>query len=148
MSTLWRVEINPQTGKIISNQQILDKHCEFPIVPQQQVGQNSPSTYLSIQRPGVDTNKEIFGAIARFEPKSDNLTIADCGENRYPSEPIYVQDSENPEQAWILTVVYDGNSDSSEVWVFDSDRLDDEPVCKLELPSVIPHSFHGTWKAS
>ncbi len=148
VSTLWRVEINPQTGKIISNQQILDRHCEFPIVPQQQVAQNSPSIYLSIQRPGVDTSKEIFGAIARFEPKSDNLTIADCGENRYPSEPIYVQDIENPEQAWILTVVYDGNSDSSEVWVFDSDRLNDEPVCKLELPSVIPHSFHGTWKAS
>jgi carotenoid cleavage dioxygenase-like enzyme len=148
VSTLWRVEINPQTGKIISNQQILDRHCEFPIVPQQQVGQNSPSTYLSIQRPGVDTSKEIFGAIARFEPKSNKLTIADCGENRYPSEPIYVQDSENPELAWILTVVYDGNSDSSEVWVFDSDRLDDEPVCKLELPSVIPHSFHGTWKTS
>jgi carotenoid cleavage dioxygenase-like enzyme len=148
VSTLWRVEINPQTGKIISNQQILDRHCEFPIVPQQQVGQNSPSTYLSIQRPEVDTSKEIFGAIARFEPKSDKLTIADCGENRYPSEPIYVQDSGNPEQAWILTVVYDGNSDSSEVWVFDSDRLNDEPVCKLELPSVIPHSFHGTWKTS
>jgi carotenoid cleavage dioxygenase-like enzyme len=148
VSTFWRVEINPQTGKIISNQQILDKHCEFPIVPQQQVGQNSPSTYLNIQRPGVDTSKEIFGAIARFEPKSDKLTIADCGENRYPSEPIYVQDSENLEQAWILTVVYDGNSHSSEVWVFDSDRLNDEAVCKLELPSVIPHSFHGTWKAS
>jgi len=184
VSTLWRVEINPQTGKIISNRQILDKHCEFPIVPQQQVGQNSaalnldksgqpstkkvvlifgspkhgcpdlstenpsPSTYLNIQRPGVDTSKEIFGAIARFEPKSDKLTIADCGENRYPSEPIYVQDSENPELAWILTVVYDGNSHSSEVWVFDSDRLNDEAVCKLELPSVIPHSFHGTWKAS
>ncbi|WP_242044459.1 carotenoid oxygenase family protein [Anabaena azotica] len=25
------------------------------------------------------------------------------------------------------------------------DRLDQAPVCQLQLPSVIPHSFHGTW---
>jgi carotenoid cleavage dioxygenase-like enzyme len=39
-----------------------------------------------------------------------------------------------------------GHTHSSEVWVFASDRLNAEPVCKLGLPSVIPHSFHGTWK--
>jgi carotenoid cleavage dioxygenase-like enzyme len=42
--------------------------------------------------------------------------------------------------------VYDGNSDTSEVMVFDSNALDDEPVCRLGLPNVIPHSFHGKWK--
>ncbi|MHC5716690.1 MAG: carotenoid oxygenase family protein, partial [Nostoc sp.] len=63
----------------------------------------------------------------------------------YPSEPIPAQDAQNPEQGWVLTVVYDGNSHSSEIWIFDSARLDAEPVCKLGLPNVIPHSFHGTW---
>ncbi len=68
------------------------------------------------------------------------------GENRYPAEPIYAPKPENPDLGWIVTVVYDGNTDTSEVWVFDSDGLDREPICRLSLPSVIPPSFHGTWK--
>ncbi|HEY9875676.1 MAG TPA: carotenoid oxygenase family protein, partial [Candidatus Obscuribacterales bacterium] len=71
---------------------------------------------------------------------------ADLGENRYPTEPIYAADAQNPEKGWVLTVVYDGNAKESEVWVYQCDRLDEEPVCRLGLPSVIPLSFHGTWK--
>jgi carotenoid cleavage dioxygenase-like enzyme len=101
---------------------------------------------MSLQREGVDISQEIYGAIARFDHQTDTLTEADLGENRYPSEPIYAKDALNPEQGWVLTVVYDGNSDTSEVWVFDSDALDEEPVCRLGLPSVIPFGFHGQWK--
>lgn len=145
-STLWQVHLNPKQGLVTAIQQVLDRHCEFPIVPQQQVGQASNSTYLSVHRQGVDISQEIFGAIARFDHQTDTLTTADLGENRYPMEPIYAPDPQNPNQGWIVTVVYDGNTDTSEVWVFDSDRLDEQPVCKLELPSVVPMSFHGTWK--
>jgi carotenoid cleavage dioxygenase-like enzyme len=109
------------------------------------VGQASRYTYISKSRSGTDISQEMLNAIARFDHKTETLTEADFGENRYPSEPIHAQDTQNTEQSWVLTVVYDGNSHSSEVWVFDSDRLDAEPVCKLGLPTVIPHSFHGTW---
>jgi carotenoid cleavage dioxygenase-like enzyme len=99
-------------------------------------------------RQGTDISQEILNAIARFDHKTDTLTEANMGENRYPSEPIYTPNAHNPDQGWIITVIYDGNTDSSEVWVFDSDRLDKEPICRLGLPGVIPHSFHGTWKAA
>lgn len=145
-STLWETVVQPTNGKVISNQQILDKHCEFPVVPPQQVGKAANQTYISLHRSGVDTSKEALGAIARFDNQTKNLTVADMGENRYPSEPIYAPKPENPDLGWIVTVVYDGNTDTSEVWVFDSDKLDEEPICKLALPSVIPLGFHGTWK--
>ncbi len=138
-STFSRVNLNPQTGKVTAIQQLSDQHCEFPSVPQPNFGQVSRYTYMSAFRPGTDVSQEILNAIARFDHQTDTLITADCGENCYPSEPIPVED-------WVLTVVYDGNSHSSEVWVFDSDRLDQEPICKLQLPSVIPPSFHGTWK--
>jgi carotenoid cleavage dioxygenase-like enzyme len=145
-STLARVQVNPQTGKVTKIEPILDRQCEFPTVPPQNLGQASRYTYMSTCRQGTDISKELLNAIACFDCKTETLTEANFGENRYPSEPIYAQDAENPQQAWILTVVYDGNSHSSEVWIFASDRLDSEPVCQLELPSVIAHSFHGTWK--
>ena len=145
-STLWRVNLAPETGKVTAIQEVLDEHCEFPIVPQQYVGQASPDTYLSVHRQGADSSQEIFGAIARFDHHTETLTTADLGENRYPMEPIYAPDPQNPDQGWIVTVVYDGNSDTSEVWVFESDGLDEPPVCRLGLPSVVPMGFHGTWK--
>lgn len=145
-SSLSRLQLNPQTGKVTAIEQILDRHCEFPSVPPENVGKASRYTYLSTFRQGTDISEEILNAIARFDHQAEKLTSSDCGENRYPSEPIYVEDAENPNQAWVITVVYDGNINSSEVWVFNADRLDEEPICKLRLPSVIPHSFHGTWK--
>jgi carotenoid cleavage dioxygenase-like enzyme len=145
---LSRVYLHPQTAKVIKIEKICDCQCELPTVPQQNVGKESPYTYLSIFRSQSDMPGELLNAIARYDHKTDTLKIANIGENRYPSEPIYVQDRENPLQAWVITVVYDGNEDTSQVWIYDADKLDEETVCKLQLPSVIAHSFHGTWKPS
>jgi len=144
--TLYSTRLNPQTGKVTQLVELLDRACEFPVVPPQVVGQVSPVTYLSVFRDGVDIGQELLGAIARFDRSTDTLTVADLGESRYPSEPLHATDALNPEQAWVLSVVYDGNSDTSEVWVYNSDALDEEPVCRLGLPGVIPFSFHGKWK--
>ena len=140
-SKLSRVSLNPQTGKVSNIETLFDRHCEFPIVPQQNVGKSSRYTYLSTVKEGTDISKEILNSIARFDHQTDSITEANFGENRYPSEPIYAQ-------GFILTVVYDGNSDSSELWIFDADKLNEKPVCKLSLPSVIPPGFHGTWKSA
>ena len=145
-STLWQVHLNPLLGKVTAIRKVLDRCCEFPIVVPHLIGQASSPTFLSVHRPGIDISQEMFGAIARFDRQSETLTVADIGENCYPMEPIYAPDPENPDLGWIVTVVYDGNTDRSEVWVFDSDRLDESPVCRLGLPSVVPMGFHGTWK--
>ncbi|MEM8720231.1 MAG: carotenoid oxygenase family protein [Cyanobacteria bacterium P01_G01_bin.39] len=145
-SSLWSLVIEPQTAKVISNQQISPVCDEFPLVSPVKVGQDWRYTYLNVHREGVTHGQELFNAIARFDRTTGKIAIADLGKNIYPSEPILVPRKEDPEQGWLLTVVYDGNTDSSEVRIYHSDRLGEAPVCRLALPSVIPHSFHGTWK--
>ena len=145
-STLWQVRLNPLTGNVVETHELLDRSCEFPVVKPQEVGEFNRNTYLLLHRRGVEAGQDFFGSIARFDQKTGDLMEADLGENRYPMEPIYAPDAENSNQGWIVTVVYDGNCDRSEVWVFDSDRLSDQPVCRLALPEVIPLGFHGTWK--
>lgn len=145
-TTFTRVQLNPQTAKVTGIETLLNRTCEFPNVPPQNVGKFSRYSYMSIFREGTDVEGEILNGIARFDHQTGTLSEADLGENRYPCEPLPAQDNQNPEQSWILTVVYDGNTNNSEVWIFESQHLNDEPVCKLGLPSVIPHSFHGTWK--
>ncbi|MEO0491339.1 MAG: carotenoid oxygenase family protein, partial [Cyanobacteria bacterium J06659_2] len=96
----------------------------------------------------LDDDDELFGAIARFEPETQTLTIADVGSRRYASEPMIATHPDDPTQEWLLTVVFDGNTDSSELWIYDAERLDEAPLCRLGLPEIIPHRFHGTWKAA
>lgn len=146
--TYWRIQIDPLNGQVLSQTELIDQGCEFPVVKPQQVGQNADAVYLSIHRPGADSHHDLFGAIAAFNPQTDALTLADCGAHRYPSEPVYVEDADDPSRGWILTVVFDGEREQSDVWIFNADTLDHGPVGRLGLPGIIPHSFHGTWQAS
>ena len=143
---LWSIKINPQTGQVTASDQLLDRHCEFPVVAAHQVAKPWRYSYFSTHGEDAIPVQELFNAIACFDRQTGNLTLADMGANIYPSEPIYVSQPDNRERGWLLTVVYDGNTDSSEVRIYNSDRLNEEPLCRLALPSTIPHSFHGTWK--
>ncbi|MBW4582933.1 MAG: carotenoid oxygenase family protein [Tildeniella nuda ZEHNDER 1965/U140] len=144
--TLWRLRLEPKTGVVLELDEVVSRSCEFPTVQPQFVGQPSRYTYLSVRRPDADLRHDLFGAIARYDYQTATLTEADLGANRYTSEPIYAPDAGNASQGWLLTVVYDGQTDRSEAWIFNSDRLEDEPVCTLALPAVVPLGFHGTWK--
>ena len=144
--TLWQLRLEPQSGNVIANTEVLDRGCEFPVVAPAEVGQPARFTYCSMHRPDVDVSQELFEAIARFDWQTGNLQLADLGSGCYPTEPIYAPDTEDSTQGWILTVVFDSHSDRSEVQIFASDRLDNAPVCRIALPSVIPLGFHGTWK--
>jgi all-trans-8'-apo-beta-carotenal 15,15'-oxygenase len=148
VGTLWQLVIDPTAGKLISSEQLIDRSCEFPLVPSSQVGQAWRYTYLATHKPGAILNRELVGTIGRFDRRTNTLTTADLASHLYPTEPIHVVDRSDPNRGWILTVIYDGEHHQSEVWIYDCDRLDEPAVCRLGLPSVIPMGFHGTWKST
>lgn len=145
--TLWHLRLDPRSGTVLELEEVLSRGCEFPVVKPEEVGQPWRYTYLAVRRAAADADdRELFGAIARFDHQTRILTELDAGENRYPGEPIYAADAHQPERGWILTLVYDGESDRSELWICDADHLDAGPVCRLGMPQVIPFGFHGTWQ--
>jgi all-trans-8'-apo-beta-carotenal 15,15'-oxygenase len=148
IGTLWQLVIDPIGGKLISSIKLSDRSCEFPIVPQAQVGQDWRYTYLAVHKPDTIFHQELVGTIGRFDRQDQTLTTANLDRHLYPTEPIHVVDKFDPNQGWILTVVYDGKNHQSEVWIYDCDRLNESPVCRLGLPSVVPMSFHGTWQSN
>jgi all-trans-8'-apo-beta-carotenal 15,15'-oxygenase len=148
IGTLWQLVINPASEKLVSNEQLTDRSCEFPSVAQAQVGKEWRYTYLAVHKPGAILHQELVGTIGRFDRHTQILTTATLDRHLYPTEPIHVVDQLDLSQGWVLTVIYDGKYHQSEVWIYDCDRLDDEPVCRLGLPSVVPMGFHGTWKSS
>jgi carotenoid cleavage dioxygenase-like enzyme len=146
IGTLWQLVINPTSGRLISSDRLVDRSCEFPVVPASQVGRAWRYTYLSAHKSGSILHQELLGTIGRFDRHTHTLTLAELDRHLYPSEPIHVVDRDDRSQGWIITIIYDGAADRSEVWIYDGDRLNESPVCRLALPSVVPMSFHGTWK--
>jgi all-trans-8'-apo-beta-carotenal 15,15'-oxygenase len=143
---LWELRLNPRSGQIVESGFVSDRSCEFPVVDPNLVGQPSRFTYLSMRGPDADIGRELFGAIARYDAQAQELTVADCGDAHYSMEPIYAPDAYDAEQGWIVTVVFDSDRTSSEVWIYDGNHFGESPVCRLALPHVIPFGFHGTWK--
>ncbi|PSN12685.1 hypothetical protein C7271_23295 [filamentous cyanobacterium CCP5] len=139
---LRQFRLDPRTGKILEQTTRLDRSCELPVVPP-----GDPllaPTFLVCDRPDRPTG-QLFNALARLDANG-HLTVADMGPQHYPSEPIWAADCQDLHRAWVLSVVYDGEADTSEIWIYDAEGLDGNPVCRLGLPQVIPHSFHGTWQ--
>ena len=143
--SLWRLQIHPQSGQVQRAEEVMDRTCEFPVVNPRQVGQAWRYTYCAI-RSDQDAPTDLFGAIARFDHHRGDLMVSNLGSHRYPTEPIFAPHPTQADQGWILTVVFDGDRSCSEVWIFDSQHVDEEPLCRLGLPSVVPMGFHGTWK--
>ena len=143
---LWRVRLDPQTARVLSQEPLSDRTCEFPTVVAADVGCDWRYTYLGVHRTGTVPGSELIGAIAAYDRQSQQFTVAEPGPDCYPSEPIFAPDPQDPTTGWLLTVMYDGRARQSEVWIYERDRLADGPICRLGLPEVVPHSFHGTWQ--
>jgi all-trans-8'-apo-beta-carotenal 15,15'-oxygenase len=148
------VRLDPAANRVRAQTVIYDRHCDFPVVAARAVGQRSRYSYLSVHRAEFpqpeDYRLELFGAIACHDAQRETVAIAEAGPGRYPSEPVVAMDcggdgDANAPQNWLLSVVYDGNHDRSELWIYDAAAIAQGPHCRLALPGVVPHSFHGIW---
>ena len=142
---LWQIRLEPTSGKVLSNECVLDRDCEFPKVAASKVGQPWQHTYFMMHRDGVSTGANWFGALGRFNYVTGQLLQADLGEGYYANEPMHVSNLNG--KNWLLDVVFNANEHQSEFWIFDADTLG-EPICRLALPSTIPLGFHGTWQSN
>jgi all-trans-8'-apo-beta-carotenal 15,15'-oxygenase len=141
---LWRMRVNPQTATVEKSWCLDERTCEFPTVSPASVGKPSRYTYLGA-RSDQSRTTDLFDALACFDHQQETLTLTDLGPGRYPSEPIFAPDPHRADKGWILSVVYNAQHHASELWIFESDALGNEPLCRVALPEAIAFSFHGTW---
>ena len=140
------MRLDAQTARLRSQEPLSERTCEFPTVAAGDIGRDWRYTYLGVHRANTVPGSELLGAIATFDRQTQNLTVADPGPDYYPGEPIFIPDPQNRATGWLVVVVYDGRARRSEVWIYGRDRLADGPICRLGLPEVVPHGFHGTWQ--
>jgi carotenoid cleavage dioxygenase len=51
----------------------------------------------------------------------------------------------NSDEGWVMSYVYDENSNETEFVILDASDLKKDPVARVKLPQRVPHGFHGSW---
>jgi carotenoid cleavage dioxygenase-like enzyme len=153
---LERVILDPISGRCLASETQIDRHCEFPIVAPEAVGTDADRIFVVTRRPEGQPFGDLFGAIGRYDVTEDRLTLLDCGDRVYPSEPIFVSGTvansgnsgaSGDRDSWLIFPVFLAEAQRSEVWIVPADRVEEGAVCRLALPEIVPIGFHGTWHA-
>ncbi|NJN23410.1 MAG: carotenoid oxygenase family protein [Acaryochloridaceae cyanobacterium RL_2_7] len=143
---LWQGEINLDRLTLVNSEVLVPQVSEFPTVSPLEVGRQTSATYFSMNHDSAP-RLSLLQNIGRYDHQSGLVQTSQLPESHYGMEPLFAPDRRGVTDGWILTVVYDSDRHQSEVWIFAAKHLE-HPICRLQLPSVIPIGFHGQWVAA
>ncbi len=132
------------TAKRVFETRLDDRPQEFP--------RHDPRVGLQRHRYGYTSEVSVggpnlHGAIIKHDVDAGTTEAHEFGPGRGGAEPLVVPkaDSTAEDDAWILTVVYDPASDSSELCILDGQDFTGPEVARIHLPQRVPFGFHGNW---
>jgi carotenoid cleavage dioxygenase-like enzyme len=147
MPELWRFTIDTATGKV-HEEQVDDRPGEFPRVADSVIG--LPHRYGYMMGLPDDPNYESAasnpGTIIKYDRHTGERSEITLGLGHAPGEPVFVpaDGGINEDDGYLMTFVYDADTDTSRYVVMDASTMDDTPVASIELPRI-PFGFHGSW---
>ena len=144
---LWRWTIDTATGEV-HEEQVDDRAGEFPRVADSVVGQPHRYGYLMSMSDGAfgDDPANAKGCILKYDRQTGERTSIEFGRGRVPGEAVFVPSASpaGEDDGWLMTYVYDADSNSSRFVIMDAATMDNAPVATVQLPRV-PSGFHGNW---
>jgi len=89
-----------------------------------------------------------FNAIAHHDFARGERRLYELPEGDYVGEPVFVPRARDAQegQGYLLSTIYRGAENRSDLAIFDAENVADGPVACAELPHRVPFGFHGNWK--
>lgn len=147
---LYRWTIDTTSGRV-AEQQIDDLPAEFPRVPDALAGLKNRYGYMMANAAASAFEEPLTadGAILKYDLDTGERTSVNVGKGRLPGESSFVPkaNAAAEDDGYLMTYVYDANTDASEFAIFDAATMSDDPVATVSLPRV-PFGFHGNWVPS
>jgi carotenoid cleavage dioxygenase-like enzyme len=144
---LWRWTIDTVSGTV-REERVDDRPAEFPRVADSVVGLKHRYGYMMAIPDNPDYSNPMgqTGAIVKYDRETGARTEYVLGQGRLPGEPVFVpaDGATAEDDGYLMTYVYDAESDSSEFIVLDAATMDQTPVASIDLPRI-PFGFHGNW---
>jgi all-trans-8'-apo-beta-carotenal 15,15'-oxygenase len=138
---LYRAYVQPKK-KTVRLEQRWSQPCEFPQVAPAVQGCRHRYGYVLASRDGEPQTK-----IAKIDYETGGTISFVFAPNQFPSEAVFVprQSTAEEDDGYLISLVYDANTDRCYVAVFDAQRLGHGPLAQLWFAHHIPRPIHGTW---
>ncbi len=144
---LWRWTIDTTKGTV-HEEQVDDRPGEFPRVADDVVGLKHRYGYEMRGMEGalVGDPAKASGGIRKYDREAGTFEDCEFGVGRLGGEPVFAPaaNRQGEDHGYLMTYVYDAETDLSELIIVDAQSMDDEPVARVHLPRV-PGGFHGSW---
>jgi hypothetical protein len=132
--------------------QVDDRHLEYPRIDAMCEGEPFRYGYaveLSWGEPGDPADEVVPSGLLKFDLRRDDPAASwSPGPWRRASEPVFVRaaDGHSDDEGWLLTVVDDANTGTSDLYVLDASSLGRRnPETVIHLPVPLPFRSHGEW---
>ncbi len=144
LPALARWTIDLEAGRI-AERRLDDIPVEFPRIDDAVTG--LPHRYGYCVRLGDQADEPSQVGLIQYDLTRDQSTRFDPGQHRFPGEPVFVRaaDGKGEDEGWVLSVVYDASSDTSDLVILDATSFAGPPVATVHLPARVPFGFHGSW---
>ena len=82
-----------------------------------------------------------LGTDAPFHQQQATTDVWDAGPDQFAQEPIFCPcpDAQTEDDGWLLSMVYDSVSDTTQLAVLDAQDLQKGPIARIKLPHRIPY---------
>jgi carotenoid cleavage dioxygenase len=138
--TLDRWTVDLSAGKVLE-ERIDDRGQEFPRVDERLTGRRHRYGYSV----AVDDRGAFSSTLLRYDMAGGAVATRDFGAGAELGEFVFVPSGPDAaeDDGVLMGLVYDGSAGVSSLAVLDAASL--STVATVELPTRVPHGFHGNW---
>lgn len=142
-AVLYQWRFNLKTGKV-QEEKLSDVPCDFPRMNEQLLGCKMRYGYAAQMG---NHPLPLFEAILKYDFNTGACETHPFGQGRYGGEAVFVPrpGATAEDDGWLVTFVYDEDSNTSELVVVNAAEMTKEPVARVLIPQRVPYGFHGTW---
>jgi len=141
-----RWTIDP-AGSSLSESVLDERAAEFPRFDERLAGYGYRHGWFAGVEQRTRGDRGTFHEIVHIDLETGKCAVWDDGRDCHVGEPVFVQrDGDAAEgDGWVLFTVYRAAENRSDLVILNALDVDGEPAAVCEVPTRIPHGFHGNW---
>ncbi|AFZ56429.1 carotenoid oxygenase family protein [Anabaena cylindrica FACHB-243] len=137
----WRFNLSTGTVK---EEMLDDVPAEFPRINENALGRKTQYGYAGKM---ANSPVPLFEGVIKYNFSNGKSQTHEFGQGRYGGEAVFAPrlHATTEDDGWLITFVYDQNSETSELIVINAQDVTSEPVTRVIIPQRVPYGFHGAW---
>lgn len=146
----WTIDLNADNPRVKMSF-LVDHGAEFPVIdPRYAMREYQHGWYTSTDKKieaHIPDGDAVYNSIVHFDVKSERASTYAFSEG-HVSEPMFIPRGADAEEGegYVLTCVYNLETNTSDMCVFDAQSISDGPVGRAKVSHRVPVCFHGTWR--